>query len=35
MNSKSIWPSLHPDPNVAIIGANGGIGKALTQYIET
>ena len=35
MSSKSIWPSLHPDPNVAIIGANGGIGKALTQYIDT
>lgn len=35
MNSRSIWPSLHPDPNVAIIGANGGIGKALTQYIDT
>jgi len=35
MKSKSIWPSLHPDPNVVIIGANGGIGKALTQCIDT
>ena len=35
MSSESIWPSLHPDPNVAIIGANGGIGKALTQHVDT
>jgi NAD(P)-dependent dehydrogenase (short-subunit alcohol dehydrogenase family) len=35
MISKSIWPSLHPDPNVAIIGANGGIGKELIRHINT
>ena len=35
MNPKSVWPSMHPAPNIAIIGANGGIGKALSQYIDT
>ena len=34
MASESIWPSLHPDPNVAIIGANGGIGKELIRHIN-
>ena len=26
---------MHPAPNIAIIGANGGIGKALSEYIDT
>lgn len=29
------WPSLHPEPNVVVFGANGGIGSALTELIGT
>ena len=35
MTSRQIWPSLHPDPNVVIIGASGGIGNALTEYVDS
>ena len=31
---ESVWPSLAPDPNVAVIGARGGIGSALTEYLD-
>ncbi|MEJ2129819.1 MAG: SDR family NAD(P)-dependent oxidoreductase [Woeseiaceae bacterium] len=31
---QSVWPSLPPEPNVAVIGASGGIGSALTEYLD-
>lgn len=31
---ESLWPSLRPDPNVAVIGANGGIGQAMVHYLD-
>lgn len=34
ITSEPFWPSLHPNPNVAIIGASGGIGQALNRYLD-
>jgi NAD(P)-dependent dehydrogenase (short-subunit alcohol dehydrogenase family) len=33
MSSQILWPSLHAGPNIAIVGASGGIGQALAQYL--
>ena len=35
MSSKRLWPSIQMDPNVAIIGASGGIGGALAEYLRS
>ncbi|MDH3439337.1 MAG: SDR family NAD(P)-dependent oxidoreductase [Gammaproteobacteria bacterium] len=32
-SAKRFWPSLHPEPNVVVFGANGGIGNALIQHL--
>lgn len=34
IKSEPLWPSLHDNPNVAIIGASGGIGQALNRYLD-
>jgi NAD(P)-dependent dehydrogenase (short-subunit alcohol dehydrogenase family) len=33
ITAELFWPSLHPNSNVAIIGARGGIGQALNRYL--
>ena len=33
--AERFWPSLRPEPNVVVIGANGGIGKALCRHLQT